>query len=90
VLALHQKSNELFSAPLSDPSVVALNGSSVGTFAIIDPVMEPGNPLIASGKYHLSVSNIAPGTSAHFPRDVKFTTKDTGGRHSMLEFRSDP
>jgi len=48
VLALQQKSNELFSAPLSDPDVVALDGTSVGTFALMDP----GNPPVASGRYH--------------------------------------
>lgn len=64
VLALQQKSNELFSSSLSDPeNVVALDGSSVGTFA----VMDPANPPVASGGYHLSVSNIAPGTNTEFP-----------------------
>lgn len=63
MLALQQKSNELFSSSLSDPDVVALDGSSVGTFAIMDP----GDPPVASGRYHLSVSHIAPGTSAEFP-----------------------
>jgi len=53
LLSLSQKSNERFDS-LDLTIAKALDGSSIGTFVIVDPA----DGVVATGKYHLNVSNI--------------------------------
>jgi hypothetical protein len=81
LLFMQQKSNELFSS-FDLTTAVAINGSSVGTFQVVHPTTFA---VIASGRYHLSVSN---GPGCQILSTGNLSTTGGGANHGRLTVTS--